>query len=509
MEYDDFDFIENEREGTEELLNFAIEKPKEMATIFENTVKDVMFEDDECNPETELFYKSMAHVKSLSSRIGQKQLRRLAEIMNELNDKYQASIKSLVYFQFELTDPEIQQFIDRYRSMCSMLKKYCENVLKSIDESQVVRAFETIEFSFSRFEDSYKTVQKLLEDREKFVNTRLNKPSKLSAFISGITGTVKWVWNWKYHIYITGLLLYNIHLYVFPVEITSGLDAVIRIAGAVCYTFASDRVSRLKYTEAVFSMFTLISNSMFSSMLGLKVPNFLKKLFTVGSTCVFYIFTYFVQDWIGYFMKLVCQGILIFGVGIHSGEHITEGVWLQFEATKTAILTHLANGIEVISELFAESSTKIVELFTKLFVNIFYEGVVLKTQSYLSEIPKRLFGSFFSSGNGDELTGLVPTIDSVENAVSLGIARTELDLPHAKEILEKVNETLVQSVIIVENGYKRVKDDTLSHFHSVLVSMGTEKLWKDLRQLSFKESLSTYIVGIIMVTSILKLIFVN
>ena len=134
----------------------------------------------------------------------------------------------------------------------------------------------------------------------------------------------------------------------------------------------------------------------------------------------------------------------------------------------------------------------------------------MKTQTYLSEIPKRIFGSFFSGGDeGNESASLVMSIDSFENAVSLGIARTEVDLPQARELLEKVKDTITGSMTIAESGYERVKSDTISYFHSTLAEMGTEKLWKDLRKLSFKESLSTYIVGIIMVLTVLKLIFAN
>ena len=536
------------REEIEANIAVMNKKTEKKATKFlQETVNSSLSNDVECDPDIQTSFKGIAKACQINPMIGKKQLEKIGQITNDISDKLQDIFDRISKLKVSLINPTIQKFIDNYRAMCDALRIYSEDLSKSRDSDDLDIAYRSVEFQHNEFLKYYNKANDFLGKRTKY------EPK--SSITGKVWSLVKWVWKYKYIIYISGLLFYNISIYVFPEPITAGLDVVIRIAGAVCYTFASDRVSMMKAQEMIVSMFMLLGRSasillpsFVQKIIGM-LPSSLTKLFSIGSSVVFYIFTYFTVDWISYFLKLICQGILIAGVALRGRVELTEGVWLVFKDAIFIIQGKLHLFSVFLRDSFAKGGEVILEMMTKLFVGILYEGVLKPTGAYVKSIPKRMkdyvMDNITSLWSKPE-TGVVPfenrntyedaneltkkIMDYVQNSEYSSLAsQTEIDAGiNAVMIIgdEKFQVALsentgvfVHQVVAYTSktfgdikstglqAFEQAKEATESTFSKHIREMGTEKLWKDLKKLKFANSIVPYMIGVMMVLSILSIMF--
>src|SRR3990167_8549421 len=186
-------------------------------------------------------------------------------------------------------------------------------------------------------------------------------------------------------------------------------------------------------------------------------------------------------------------------------------------------------------------------MMTKLFVGILYEGVLKPTGAYVKSIPKRMkdyvMDNITSLWSKPE-TGVVPfenrntyedaneltkkIMDYVQNSEYSSLAsQTEIDAGiNAVMIIgdEKFQVALsentgvfVHQVVAYTSktfgdikstglqAFEQAKEATESTFSKHIREMGTEKLWKDLKKLKFANSIVPYMIGVMMVLSILSI----
>ena len=142
-------------------------------------------------------------------------------------------------------NPVIDKFFETYRGLCDVLHKYSYKLTTAENTDDLNRCFDTLQFEYNNFIKEYDTVTALFVERKK-MESEVPK-SKWGKFWS----LVKSMWKYKFQLYISGLLLYNLSVYVFPESLNIGLDLLIRIAGAVCFTFAANGMAAAKLLELI------------------------------------------------------------------------------------------------------------------------------------------------------------------------------------------------------------------------------------------------------------------
>lgn len=520
---------------------------KQSAKYLEFTMKNAVSDDSECDPDIQVCFQAQANAYKINSRSGKKQLEAIGNIVNSINDKFKGLMKVVEKYGIPLEDPDVERFVKRYRAMCSALKKYSMNLKEAKSDDNIQVAFRTINYEHDKFIADHNALKITLGDRASY---------EPKSYLGQFWSLIKWVWNYKYIIYISGLLLYNMNVYVFPEPITLGLNFTIRIAGAICYTFASDRVSMAKVFEVVIALFMMLGSVAAQQLPGFvgkiigKMPKFTRKLFNIGSSVIFYLFTYFTIDWISYILKLICQGILITGSAIQGGKEMSEGIWLVFAQAADEIKGRVSSAAEFIKKAFEDAGDKITEMLTKLFVGILYEGVVNPTIKYAKALPGNIWNAIksklsWSSGaqdtwstsvqefqepaydKMDDLTqrvleymrntdssmaddveiisenlGAIATMSSSQNALTVKAAEQ-----FTTAISAETARTYQDILQTVKGTAEKVKEKIQEDFQSNFEKMGTKKLWDDLQKLEFRNSIVPYMIGVMMVLSVLSIMF--
>lgn len=514
------------------------------ASFLQNTVKSTFDDDFECDPDTKTCLEGFANAYKIDKELSKVQIKLISDILNSVNDKVQEIVRLLKEYYVPSEDVDIDRFLRSQRSVCSALKIILVEYKKSKDKFDLDKAFRSLDFEHDKFIQSYNTAKDVFKKRAEY-----EPKSRSSTLLSQAWSLVKWIWKYKYVVYISGLLLYNINIYVFPEEITNGLNITIRLAGAICYTFASDRVSMSKMLEIVVSMFMLLGSTAslvlpdFIRNMGTSMPSILRKLFAIGNSVVFYIFTYFTIDWLSYLLKLVCQGIVIAGAAVQGGKELTEGLWLVFSEAKEEIGQQVSRAVKFIEAIMIKSGDMIMNMLVKIFVGVLYEGVILPAKQAIENIPSNVVGYIsslwkksetgmiiFDESNYGERKKIVSKImefvkdtqdvPATEDDIIAGInaiatvSNTDLQvaLSSNKEVfVHQVTEKGMQMFNEIKNiggdTIKNAQKKTEDIFSSVIKKMGTEKLWTDLKKLHFTDSIVPYMTGIMLVISILSIMF--
>jgi len=517
------------------------------AEFLSATIKNVFINDKECDPDIKNCFEGISNAYKINKKVGKKQLQEIGGIANNINDKFRAIIKNVDYYGMSLENPDIDRFIKRYRAMCGVLRTYAEKLKGCKNSSDLDRVFRTVRFEYDQFNKDYVSVKNILKERDEY-----EPRSKTGQFWS----LVKWVWKYKYIIYISGLLFYNTSIYVFPEEVSLGIDLIVRIAGSVCYTFASDRVSMIKLIEVITSivmLFGAIASQLLPDFIGKivgKIPKFLKKLLSIGSSIIFYFFTYFQVDWISYLVKLICQGILVARAAVLGGSEMTQGIWLVFADAAAEIGGKVSIGVEFIKAAFTKGGDVIMITLSKLFVSILYEGVISPTKDFVTHLPGKV-GSFIK----DKISSLTTLWQTSETGMIVfdqpNYAKQE---EFADRILKLIRDTGTQvttaSDIEIEEGVlalslvdnanfqvalsdnaevfvhqtaqialqtfegikssgedilKKVNEKVQDTFSETIKKFGSERLWNDLNRLEFENSIVPYIMSVMLVLSILSI----
>lgn len=504
----------------------------------ENTLKSAFSEDKPCDPDIDKCMNGMVNLYKLDKKVGKNQFDMLTSITNSTEQKFTDVMNIAKEYNISADKPEINRFIAEYKEMCAAMRRYTESISSVTDVKQIDRYYRNLKFQSDQLHKAYESATKMFEERKSY---------EPASGASKVWSLVKWIWNYKYILYITGLLLYNTTIYVFPSPMTMGLDLLVRIAGTICYTFASDRTSVTKLIELVTTMFVMVISGMSELFLPgifsrIKVPKFLEKIFNIGSSAFFCLFTYYSVDWISYILKIICKGILITGAALRNSTSVLEGVWLGFVEAAEQIKDKLILAAEFIKASLVKGMDIIIDMLSKLFSNLLYDNVLVPAKDYLLSIPQKVISggsSFLSLMSGlftEQEKGLV-AVQNSELKVAFNAVAGEITKNSQSEIEMAVNSLLAvsdskfeaviskdknvfvqQSVAFMNKNINDIKSitkkaledaqrKTENIYKSTFDEMGLTSLWNDLEKLEFRSSYFPYMLGIMFVISVFHIMF--
>lgn len=532
------------------------EKTREKLTEVFNTgvESNIKSTDFECNPEIGELFRGMANAKEINPNTGKKQLLECAKMISDVTDKAQDAFGKLKNFYME-GSTQMTELFNAERGFCRILQRYGSSLKDAKNTNDLNRMFRTVQFEYKEFLTVYKKVVDILGERQEM------EPKSSSYKFWSLT---KWIWNYKYALYITGLLLYNITLHVFPGEIQLGVDLLIKIAGSICFTFASDRASMTKLLGLVISLFmitmTTITNAIpfvgeiskqFQNASAAYIPKFIQKSFSVAKTAIFYLMTHMVIEQVSYITSLVCQGIVIFGGSYSIGKGQLGGIWEVFANASKSMQGGIDVASEFIGKLFSKGGAKMVKAFASMFISTIYQGVLVPAgdlvkgkidtfSNVLKNPVSSMLGYFTSENTSMKVEDLDETLETVSQTVydasekipigfedvgsqlinsdlqiSLlkklqGLSDKQVDkleIATEKNIQESVKQVATLSIIMGKQTLDEVKEKIDTSFQDYLKRSGSEALWSDISSLKFPNSFTPYIITIMFMISVMAIVF--
>lgn len=469
-----------------------------------------------CDPNMSDCLKSLMNSYKIDKLISKTHFKKVTEMVNIVSNNTQEVLKQLELL--ELSEVYIRNLFDSYRGFCESLKKYYAGVKDEKDSSGLTKRFNALKFTFDIYMEEYEKVKIFLNRGEKQIIGEKNIGSITRYFFS----LTKWIWKYKYILYISGIMLYNVYDYVYLPWSGFGLDALIRLCGSLCYTFASDRVTLGKLMEVLNSSMNIILYSLFKFLVpgfGIVdyIPEVIKKTFQVGKTIVFYLLMHFSIDWIAYIIRIVCKGIVIFGYGLASGAKTLGDIWDIFEDASRTIGGTLVNGVTFIADNLRKSGVAISQFITKIFVDTIATDIIEPSYNYITSIPERLISTIKSnipgmnwwSGTETAVDGTELVRESLPDMDSLELILTKIgDASSSEEMqifLDDQNKDMVIAITtetnklfnnVKETGImvlKKTEEKIKDNFEDTIKNQGTDKLWNELQNLKFTTTITPYI----------------
>lgn len=510
---------------------------------------NMKFEDTECDPASLSCLRGLAASYKIDKSLSKDQFEKVTFLINDVSDKSQEIFKK--FELYGLPEEMGETFFKHFRYFCKALKKYyatleggfkkgAEKGLETQRES-IIRAFKSLKFVYDEYIVQYGIVNGLLSRRGK-MDEEVPKRGIIKEIARRFWSLTKWLWKYKYVLYISGMLLYNVYNYVY-LPWSSGINLLIQLCGSICYTFAADRVSLSKLLEFIGNSVYLILYGLFRTIIpgfGLTdyIPGFIKKTFHVGRAIVFYLFLHFSLDWIAYIIRLTCQGIVIFGFAFEQGTKTMNDIWGIFAESAEQIRGSVSNALKFISDFLVNSGVTISNMITKIFVDTIYNDILQPSYNYVAGLPSRILQkiknswSWWGNSKGDEFeevrkglsegirgSGDIVTKENDEFVMVEFLEKfATSDSKEIQSVLESQQEkfvSLVQEETEVIFGeiksvsletISKVKEKVESSFEKTIREQGTEKLWNDLQGLKFSGGeLAKYISIILFVFALLSI----
>lgn len=507
-----------------------METKKILADVLSQTTKA---EDLECDPDTVQCIKAMVTAKNIDSKESKKQLEKIAEIINSASDKYQEIITTAQKLQMYI-EGIFKDFIQEFRNFCGALKIYYNNLSDATSLENIKQSFLAFQYNYQyRFLPAYEEAKKEISSLREFSGQKTTRQNLWSW--------VTWIWKYKFTLYVTGVLLYNINLYVFPVQITDGLNVLVRLVGTICYTFASNRAILSKCLGMIGKFILFMGGSMTTSMFPFLSSLFsnaiLKKLLSVGSCVVFYILTYFSVNTVSYISKIICQSILAISAGYVGFDDITMDIWEFFESQKRIINNNIEQTYNFIASIIQNSSMQLLTMLQTLCIDYFTNGFVLPAYDFITTLPQRAVSTSYSwvknlfFKSSDSAVALFDTEQEIveeltddakmEQVFAIFKVRLEkynkaTDLSNTQLVAIKnelsvaltnvANEATGLALTYANETYEKVVEVVESRFENILETMGTKKLWNDLKEIKFDNNILPYMYIVLFIFSLVSML---
>ena len=472
--------------------------------VTEQLIKGTMkFEDTTCDPNIKVFFE--AHMKSfkLNPVLSKKMYKEESEMVNKASSWMQELASKAEHYH--MTDM-IKPFFEQFRIFCKILKAFNKNLKNSRNTKDLEVHFRTLKFAFKKLAQSYKDTKDLFSERDE------DEPIVWASWMwANKWSFIKWIWKYKYGLYITGTLIYNGTIYV-GLPFGNFFDVMIRVVGTICFTFASDKVAMGKLlgffisivSQVIWAVYNLIPGMPDFGKLGANAPSAIKSTYNAMKAAVFYIFLWFSLDWISYITKLICQGILVFGASYRAGTESLTGIWSIFAESAQEIQGKTINAAKVILDFVEEMGISLTKGLSFIFVDIIGKNVVAPLFDFIKSI-KDIPGSTWSGlknmmwGDGGEVldkTGkaIALTVEQKERASALAFITEEGGkevgvLLRAKgvELQEVVNQALAQiRDDVMKKGpevFEKVQEKVANNLENTMKSQGTNKLYQATKNL--------------------------
>jgi len=350
-----------------------------------------------CNGKDQQWIRSFIDGLKSSNEIDSDQtienLEELSNIINEVGDKLQKITQDAKYYFLE-EEADIKNFIDICNNLCERIDTYSKGVkeknvqimsngkqtkFKLTDKYTLHRYFQSIKFLYlDEFNNKYKLAKQFLKRREDLTDDQKTEDSKAPKFFTNIlsgntTKVLTKLWELKIYLYITGVLIYNIQLYMFPPSINSMLDNLIKIFGVICYTASTDPVIFNNCVKIINTIIMKLGSLAFMCispfLFAIIDSQFLQGVNSVMS----YIFTIYCFGWLSKILVAICNTITVFKPAVDAGVTSTsQTLSTVIQVVKDAGISTQEFGLNVGTyaiTMFAQMSPAILEGFLVFFTN--------------------------------------------------------------------------------------------------------------------------------------------
>jgi hypothetical protein len=188
-------------------------------------LQNIQSEDSECEPHLE-FISTQLYLYQIDKKAAKETFISFCDYINKSSDMTQRLIESLNTNFMSL------QYMNDYnkelRLFCASLRSFGKYAKNINSKNEIQKLSNSVKFAFKNLEKKYNETLSLIGEKRK-----IDQKSVIDVF-----SIIKWIWKYKFSMYILGVLLYNIYDLVYlPGPITNFLSFFTRIWGAICYTF--------------------------------------------------------------------------------------------------------------------------------------------------------------------------------------------------------------------------------------------------------------------------------
>lgn len=504
------------------------------------TLKNVFNRDYECEPSIQETLLSIKNGWKIYPDF-QETLQKIANMVDDIINKVQYVYNKVEEYNIQIDEIDTMpiRFFDTYRAFCSQLKSFVTKLSQdstNIKKDEYSKLFVGLLDSKKRFDKRYTEMLEYINELEQ-QNIEVLTPTYKKRFWS----ITKWIYQYKFILYISGILIYNTYYYSFGNDIDSFVDVMIKICGSVCYSFMSDPVLKTKLLNTVSSFTTLIVYMIYSwlplsnvmSYFLSKFPTSIKKIFNVSRTILFYIFVNFVMEWVTYIIQVICQSIIILGEGFAGRlPSYSSVIWSKFEEIKQSFLQSYERAAVFIKENVIQHLDVLLKGLVKFFMNVVYQDTIKPVFSKIKNAvfsPLDLFsgfGNMFSSEkSGEQLSGYlteskIPSTDAemslmeIQNMLidqkeysSALVEQFSESSVEVKEMIKNTLEHFKDTEEIVLDSYEQLKQSFGEKFKENIMKSGSLKLWNDIINYRFDKINMVYILFLLFLFEFIKIIF--
>lgn len=504
------------------------------------------FKDEECDPDAMKIFSAQMHMMNIDKMVAKQIFETQAHYVNcAVSWIKEVTEKATFYYM----KPLLGKFFSAQRVFCRVLHEFHSHILSSSDINAIKRHLNTLRDAHDNLKIKYEKAKEKIairEQRDKEEPTQEQKSSHKTVWGS-IWNFGKWILKYQTCLYIVGILAYNSYMYI-TLPYGKVADLIIQTFGVLCYTFASNTdlilqaIHMIEYSisNVLYFLFNILGSGILD-----KLPKTLVSAFGFCKALIFYVFLYYIIGWLRYFIRLVCQGIVVFGASYSGGAQLTAGIWgiiadyqKEIAGSTTKALAHVSSyiknkGLDAISDLF---SIVFTDILTVNVINPVWTGAKNIVDSAF-DLPSKILGTFTSKpeqaatlakkmiGGIKETASMVvedisddigdipskashiieetissSTIDglvelSTKNKHTYNVIKTMTENPQVGMIISKQTEELrdiissgINSVVntIQEQGqavYEKGAETVMGTLEGIMEQNGTSKVWQAIKNL--------------------------
>jgi hypothetical protein len=413
-----------------------------------------------------IFITGLKDVNKTNPKLSEKLFTEIAKIVNDISHKFQEITYDAGYYFLEDND-HVKGFIESANSLCNKIQEYCKSLGKKTKEDESERRRTSILFTYHQeFEEKYTKAKTVIDSLKQFIKEQKDEKtlesSKIVSMLSGsaVTALTK-IWEVKIYIYIVGVLLYNIYVYVFPLPISSMLNEVIKIFGVICYSIGTDAVlfdKAIQFINIIVMKLGTFVFMFFAPFLNRIIDS---KIVRTVNCIMSYIFTCYCFGWLSKILIGICKTVTILlptlKATVQTGGSIAEFIVnnaIELGTTSQQQLYNIAT--------YAISSLSQV-------APIILEGLIVFFSNYAAATTSSIY-SYLSSGfkgGKDSLDKLINQVLNMWKSPSKELVTSDDSngqLIDFKEgpfmIIDKKNQIVAAKIIELFLNNKKALDDT-------------------------------------------------
>lgn len=498
-----------------------------------------MFGDSMCDVNIDQMATAFLNVKRINSDVGRDHIEGLSKVCNELNGYFQEIFNKAK--KYNLRGGEIETFENSFLMVCQSLQDYIRICNDTFILENIQEIYNTVLFNHITFTENYEKAKQFLRRRDTFSSKQRTRYS----YIAKGQSFIKWIWNYKYALYISGKLLYNTTVYVFPENHESWLNSFFQIFSMLAFTLANDRIMLAKFVKFVISSFTSIIANFFTAgfinVIIKSLPKAMRKTFEIAGIIVFYLIMEYAIDTLHIIAQLTCKTIILGGISTSGANSIiktvVDNINEDLSRTKEGI-EKLYTEVGLILEKISISSLK---NFMSSTINFFYdtlENIIKEIKNIPSSIASTLWKKVVGTEKRLQLRLEPAKVDQTDRLISA--LTNELKTPDITDesLSQAVNDILVVNSDELQNALRgninvmlrqsnaRFSIQLNTMFNTIvgfpkkaynlakkmlenrMREMGTLNMWNHLTELDLDfNTFIQYIIPILLVIDLLSVLF--